>query len=199
MSASDFLTFCEYFLNDTPTIELCDLNHQKNYFNAYNSFLVSRKTPIQDIKKHRMNSVIDYYMDCHNKNTESKDIYLELYNKNINDNFNKILNPPPCPFLLEERRKKQEEELQRKEDETDDIKDHYKFIENKYKYFADLVYRMNHPHEFDDDIQYNDYRVEENTESDNVSNVDEIYDDDYLDEESYDDFEEEYYSEDDYY
>lgn len=197
---TDFLNFCEYFVNDRPQIELCDLEDYKQYFNAYNSFMVSKKMSLNDIKKYRMNSIIDYYMDIHKnqQNTQPRNVYLEIYQNNIRDQFNKTLNPPVNPFFLEERERKEAEEKQRKEDENDDIKDHYRYLELKYKYFADLVYRMNHPQEFEDDYSNSDYRIDENTDSDSMSFTDEYYDDESYNEEVYDEYDDDYYSDEEY-
>jgi hypothetical protein len=198
MTVSEFLDFCEYFLNDTSNKDN-NLSYQKVYFDAYNSFMVCKKMSLNDIRHYRMNSIIDYYMDIFHIKNEMKQIYIKYYKDHIQDNFNKILDPPANPFFLEQKMKHEEAEIQRKEDENDDIKDHYKFLESKYKYYADIMYRMNHPQDIEDDVHENDYKIEENTDSDNLSNVDDTYEDDYCDEISFDEYEEEYYSEEDYY
>jgi hypothetical protein len=133
----------------------------------------------------------------HVKN-DLRHVYINRYSENIRDDFNKILDPPANPFFLEEQRKKEEEEIQRKEDENDDIKFHYKCIESKYKYFADLVYKMSHPQEFEDDINVFEYKADDNMDSDNLSNMQEESEDDYYDDEIYDEYNDEYYSDEEY-
>ncbi len=199
MTVIEFVDFCKYFLNDDTSNKIIELQNYRDYFNAYNSFMVSRKMHLNDIKSRRMNSVIDYYMDLYHIDNELRQQYVKLYLENIHDNFNKILDPPANPFFLEEKRQKEEEELQRKEEENDDVRFHYKCLESKYKYFTDLVYRMNHPYEFDDDMMNEiDHKIDDNIDSDNTSNIEEYSEDDYYDEEIYDEYNDDYYSDEEY-
>jgi hypothetical protein len=127
---ADFSVFADLY-NDTGEkweAQDCD-DALKDYYDAYCTYLVSRKYTTDVIKTYRKNAIIDFYM------TEKKfdpSVRKELdayYIQNIKDTFHKTLNPPPC-FFHEVR---MEQKREQREIDTDDVAQHYIGLQNKYK------------------------------------------------------------------
>lgn len=111
----------------------------KDYYDAYCSYLVSRKYDTETIKVYRKNAIIDFYI-TENKIADSLRKELdEYYIKNIKDAFNKKLNPPPCIFHQERMAQKCEEERMKREIDTDDVAQHYINLKNMYKNVYDTI------------------------------------------------------------
>jgi hypothetical protein len=105
----------------------------KDYYDAYCSYLVSRKYDTDTIKAYRKNTIIDLYI-TENKIADSLRKELDdYYTKNIKDAFNKKLNPPPCFFHQVRTAQKCEEARLKREIDTDDVAQHYINLKNMYK------------------------------------------------------------------
>jgi len=105
----------------------------KDYYDAYCSYLVSRKYTTDVIKTYRKNAIIDFYI------TEKKfddSVRKELdayYIQNIKDTFHKKLEPPPCFFHEVRTAQKNEELREEREIATDDVAQHYINLRHRYK------------------------------------------------------------------
>jgi hypothetical protein len=182
---NNFVDFCSYFNNDNNrSMRFDELGAFKDYYAAYSSYLVARKYDLEDIKRFRMNSVIDYFMQINMLNDTYRDELRRYYIKYVQDDFNRTLNPPRCPFYLEEKYAEEQQKLKEYEDETDEVKQHYRELDAKYKYFAELNHKLTCHDEDDDNMsssesyqEYHDY----------ASTSSEAYDN-YYDEYSYDDY-----------
>jgi hypothetical protein len=125
----------------------------KDYYDAYCSYLVSRKYDTETIKAYRKNAIIDFYI-TENKiaNSLRKDLD-EYYTKNIIDTFNKKLDPPPCFFHQVKKAQKCEEAREKREIDTDDVAQHYINLKNMYK---NVYEEMMNPHSLHSHRHHND-------------------------------------------
>ena len=156
---ADFSVFADMY-NDT--VEKWDIQNDtstdtqdyddalKDYYDAYCSYLVSRKYDTETIKVYRKNAIIDIYI-TENKIADSLRKELdEYYIKNIKDTFNKKLNPPPCFFHQARASQKCEEAREKREIDTDDVAQHYINLKNMYKkVYEEMMNPYNqhqHPH-----------------------------------------------------
>lgn len=181
------MDFCEYFNNNHQNNTSSDLDAYKTYYDSYSNYLVAKKYNNNDIKTYRMNTLIDCFISMNNLDNNLREDLRKYYMMNIKDNFNRILDPPKCQLFEDEKQSRLEMLQQQYEDETDDVKQHYKGLQDKYRYYSDLLERINHPQDeqFPYDDEYSDGYTTE-TFSDNY-------------EEEYDDYYDEYeYYEDDY-
>jgi len=105
----------------------------KDYYDAYCSYLVSRKYDNEVIKTYRKNAIIDFYITQYNLDNSFRNELDKYYIENIKDTFNKKLNPPPCFFHEIRMEKKQEEEREKRDIETDDVAQHYINLKTMYK------------------------------------------------------------------
>jgi hypothetical protein len=135
---NDFINFVKN-INDSSISNDCDYFASiKNLYDGYNTFLVSRKYDNKYIKDMREKAIINNYILY--KSLDSKNIknISEYYKKNIIDNFDKKLNPPPCIFTEASRERRIEEENKLKDEANCDITTHYKNINSKYEYYNNL-------------------------------------------------------------
>jgi len=116
----------------------------KDYYDAYCSYLVSRKYTTDVIKTYRKNAIIDFYI-TENKfdNTMRKELD-DYYVANIKDNFNKKLEPPVCFFHQVRMEEKDREASEKREIDTDDVAQHYINLKNMYKRVYDLMNNTGH-------------------------------------------------------
>jgi hypothetical protein len=162
----------------------------KDYYDAYCSYLVSRKYTPDIIKTYRKNAIIDFYIAENKFDNSLRKELDDYYIANIKDNFNKKLDPPPCFFHQVRMEQKCEEENEKRDIETDDVAQHYINLKNMYKSVYELMNNtsINNPYNINDNIQ-SDY-------DDNESNYDkytEYYD------EYYNMYDSDYYSDNNYY
>ena len=198
---NNFVDFCDYFNNDNNQSHLfADIAAFKDYYNAYSNYLVARKYNLEDIKRFRMNSVIDYFMQINMLNDTYRDELRKYYVNHINDAYNRTLNPPKCPFYLAEKLTKEQTRLQQFEDETDEVKQHYKELDAKSKYLVELNYKLNHPEENDDNMtdNYNEEYEYSSTSSETNEYYEDSYDE-YDNNDVYDNNNDDYDEDDDYY
>jgi hypothetical protein len=166
----------------------------KDYYDAYCSYLVSRKYTTDVIKTYRKNAIIDFYI-TENKfdNTMRKELD-DYYVANIKDNFNKKLEPPVCFFHQVRMEEKDRESSEKREIDTDDVAQHYINLKNMYKRVYDLMNNTGHSQH-----SQNHNLHTENTQSD-CGDADSNYDK-YLEyyDEYYNLYDSDYYTEHDNY
>lgn len=127
---ADFSVFADLYNDTGEKWEAIDCDDAlKDYYDAYCSYLVSRKYSTDAIKTYRKNAIIDFYI-TENKFGDSVRKELDSYYiRNIKDTFHKKLDPPPCFFHEVRKAQKQEE----REIATDDVAQHYINLKNMYK------------------------------------------------------------------
>jgi hypothetical protein len=128
---ADFAVFADLY-NDTGEKWEADGDTDdalKDYYDAYCSYLVSRKYNTETIKTYRKNAIIDFYMTEKKLDNSFRNELDAYYIQNIKDTFNKKLNPPVC-FFHEVR---MEEAREKREIETDDVAQHYINLKKMYE------------------------------------------------------------------
>jgi hypothetical protein len=105
----------------------------KDYYDAYCSYLVSRKYTTDIIKTYRKNAIIDFYITENKFDNSMRKELDSYYDANIKDNFNKKLDPPTCFFHQVRMEKKNEEVREQRDIDTDDVAQHYINLKNMYK------------------------------------------------------------------
>jgi hypothetical protein len=156
--------------------------------NGYTTFLMCKKNERNNIKEHRMEWMVNNYVNYDNVD---KRPYYEYYKNNIQDPYSGIFNPPPCFYnemVREERKKQEEAQKEWEEYHNDDIAMHYREIANKHLTRYDM---MKEDSECMSDL---DYQESIKDEEDNESYITEEENDYYNDDN--DDFSE-YYEDDD--
>jgi hypothetical protein len=111
----------------------------KDYYDAYCSYLVSRKYTPDVIKTYRKNAIIDFYITENKIDGSRRKELDDYYIANIKDNFNKKLEPPSCFFHQVRMAEKDREASEKREIETDDVAQHYINLKNMYKNVYDLM------------------------------------------------------------
>ena len=179
---ADFAVFADIY-NDTDEkwtihsdtkdiIQDCD-DALKDYYDAYCSYLVSRKYTPDVIKTYRKNAIIDFYITENKIDGSRRKELDDYYVANIKDTFNKKLDPPPCYFHQVRMEEKNREASEKREIDTDDVAQHYINLKNMYKNVFDLMNNTSHnkSHNYSDNTQ-SDY---EETDS-NYDKYTEYYD-----------------------
>jgi len=126
---ADFSVFADLY-NDTGEkweAQDCD-DALKDYYDAYCTYLVSRKYTTDTIKTYRKNAIIDFYITEKKFDQSVRKDLDTYYIQNIKDSFHKTLDPPPC-FFHEVR---MEQKREQKEIDTDDVAQHYINLKNRY-------------------------------------------------------------------
>jgi hypothetical protein len=111
----------------------------KDYYDAYCSYLVSRKYTLDVIKTYRKNAIIDFYITENKIDGSRRKELDDYYIANIKDGFNKKLEPPSCFFHQVRMAEKDREASEKREIETDDVAQHYINLKNMYKNVFDLM------------------------------------------------------------
>jgi len=163
----------------------------KDYYDAYCTYLVSRKYNGDTIKTFRKNAIIDFYITQNNIDNSLRNVLDKYYIANIIDKFNKQLNPPSCFFHEARMAKKYEEEKEKRDIETDDVAQHYINLKNMYKYVHEELSNIANSNN-----NLNDNNIQTDYSDELESNNDKYFD--YYDE-YYDIYDSEYYSDNDYY
>lgn len=175
---ADFAVFADMY-NDTDEkwsihsdtkdiIHDCD-DALKDYYDAYCSYLVSRKYTPDVIKTYRKNAIIDFYITENKIDGSRRKELVDYYVANIKDTFNKKLDPPPCYFHQVRMDEKNREASEKREIDTDDVAQHYINLKNMYKNVYEL---MNNTSHINSDNTQSDY---EETDS-NYDKYTEYYD-----------------------
>lgn len=145
---ADFSVFADLY-NDTgekwgvaETSDVADAvdgdDALKDYYDAYCSYLVSRKYTTDVIKTYRKNAIIDFYITEKKFDDSVRKELDSYYIQNIKDTFHKKLEPPPCFFHEVRMAQKSEERREEREIATDDVAQHYINLKNRYK----AIYNM---------------------------------------------------------
>lgn len=158
-------------------------NDVYSYFNAYSTALLTRSDLKDNVLKHRMNFLIDYYTtDVIKNNNISKNNYINYYLKNFKDDFKSSL-------LNSHENKNNNKEIDITEDFDKDVRDHYIFLTSKPPTEPEVNY---------DELDEKFYREEEEKKLEKELEKESNYyeeDDDYY----YDEYYEDEYFDDDYY
>jgi hypothetical protein len=205
INLADFAVFADLYNDTGEKWDICadeNKNHSdnddalKDYYDAYCSYLVSRKYNVDTIKTYRKNAIINFYITQNNIDTSLRTVLDKYYIANVCDTFNKKLNPPPCFFHEVRMAQKQEEYREKRDVETDDVAQHYINLRNMYKTVYDEMNNQNNvqnnvQNNLNDNIQ-SDYKDELESNNDKYFDYFEeyynIYDsDDYSDNEYYSD------------
>jgi len=149
------IDYCNFkkFADDIIAGNNVETENIKELFDAYTTYMMSKKISNEDIKIKRMTSIINNYEAYKNANYNKKEL-IEYYKNYLVDNFNKTFNPPKCLFTAAQRERRIEKEKELFEIETDDIAHHYKEINDKYSYY-NCEYQKN------DDDNISDYEDSE--------------------------------------
>jgi hypothetical protein len=201
VNLADFAVFADMYNDTGEKWDICtdeNNNHTdiddalKDYYDAYCSYLVSRKYNADTIKTYRKNAIIDFYITQNNIDTSLRSELDKYYIANVKDTFNKKLNPPPCFFHEVRMAKKQEEYIEKRDIETDDVAQHYINLKNMYK----TVYaEINNQNNVQNNLNDNN-NIQSDYNDDLESNNDKYFD---YDEEYYNIYDSEYYSDNEYY
>jgi len=168
----------------------------KDYYDAYCSYLVSRKYTPDVIKTYRKNAIIDFYITENKIDGSRRKELDDYYIANIKDNFNKKLEPPSCFFHQVRMAEKDREAQEKREIETDDVAQHYINLKNMYKNVFDLMNNTSSNKPSNNNEPTSDY---DDTNS-NYDKYTDYYDEYYANGNAYGNaFDSEYYTENDNY
>jgi membrane-associated HD superfamily phosphohydrolase len=164
---ADFAVFADLY-NDTGEKWEADGDTDdalKDYYDAYCSYLVSRKYNTETIKTYRKNAIIDFYMTEKKLDNSFRNELDAYYIQNIKDTFNKKLNPPVC-FFHEVR---MEEAREKREIETDDVAQHYINLKKMYEAVYEEMTKgtVNNHHTMNDNVLSDCDDVESNFNNNN--------------------------------
>jgi hypothetical protein len=198
---ADFAVFADMYNDTGEKWDICvDENNNrtdnddalKDYYDAYCTYLVSRKYNIDTIKTYRKNAIIDFYITQNNIDTSLRSALDNYYIANVCDTFNKKLNPPPCFFHEVRMAQKNEEYIKKRDIETDDVEQHYINLRNMYKTVYEEMNNLNNVHNNlnDNNIIQSDYNEDLESNYDKYNE----YDDEY-----YNIYDSDYYSDNEYY
>ena len=202
INLADFAVFVDMYNDTGEKWNICaDENNNntdnddalKDYYDAYCTYLVSRKFNIDTIKTYRKNAIIDFYITQNNIDTSLRSVLDNYYIANVCDTFNKKLNPPPCFFHEVRMAQKHEEYTEKREIETDDVAQHYINLKNMYKTVYEEMNNLNNAH---NNLNDNNNNIQSDYNDDLESNYDKYneYDDEY-----YNIYDSDYYSDNEYY
>lgn len=92
-------------------------NNLDDYLNCYSTFLMTRKDLKNNILNHRMNFLINYYIQ-ENNNTIKKYKLIEYYIRSYKDDY----------LIKKKEENKNENPIEYIEKRDDDVEDHYKYM-----------------------------------------------------------------------
>lgn len=148
-----------------------------DYLNCYSTFLMTRKDLRDNVLKHRMNVLIDVYINSVNKNFKNKWNYYYYY---LNNYIDKYLDKELIRY-----NELNNSDIDITEDFDDDVRDHYRFMITKNHVEPPIDY---------DEIDKKFYEEELLKQKEQEELAENKYYDEYDDEYDYD-----YYDEYDYY
>jgi len=187
---NDFYNFANYMNNYSSNYKEKIDESLKDYYDAYTTFLITRKYTINNIKYNRMNAIIDNFMYHKNINdNKNRKSLVCYYISNIKDDINNNNKPKPCFFVKARLERQAYEKIDKYEMETDDVKSHYKEVNDKYKYYyEESVKVVNDDNESDyyiDNLNYDneDYNTDYNTDDYYYEDCETEYSTDYLSDE----------------
>lgn len=175
-----------------------DINNKNElyeYVNGLTLYMLCKKVPYNTILNKRMNVIIDYFIYSNNKLKDNKDIYINYFKNNIIDNFKNI--------SISEYAKIHREYILTQEEDDDkysvdsDVLLHYrsKFPTQEMlkEYYQNLYKRQSYYHD-DNDYDIKSDNLDNNSECESIIS----YDNENYDDELEDDFNNEYYTDDEY-
>jgi len=167
LNYDNFTHFADY-LNNSKNVNNETIHETlKEYYNAYTTFLITRKYNIDKIKYYRMNVIVDSFM--YNKNMTDIDIRKSLINyyiNNINDLFDNTLKTKECFFVKARLEIQKYEKIDKYEKDTDEIALHYKEINDKYKYYYEKSIEIINDDNYSEAYIENEYSDEDDYYSD---------------------------------
>lgn len=175
----NFTHFADYLNNSKNANNKSIDETLKEYYNAYTTFLMTRKYNIDKIKYYRMNVIVDSFM--YNINMTDIDIRKSLINyyiKNIKDCLDNTLKPKACFFVKARLERQAYEKIDKYEKDTDEIALHYKGINDKNKYYYEKSIEIINDDNYSESYIENEYCDEDDYYSD--YNTDDYYYDEYV-------------------
>lgn len=183
---ADFSVFADLYNDTGEKWEAHDCDDAlKDYYDAYCTYLVSRKYTTDRIKTYRKNAIIDFYITEKKFDQSVRKDLDTYYIKNIKDSFHKTLDPPPC-FFHEVR---MDQKLEQRDIDTDDVAQHYINLKNRYKAIYEEM--TNYTETANNPSYMNGCELQ--SDCDDIESNYEYYD------EYYNMYDSDYYSENDYY
>lgn len=175
--------FCSYLYNIKN-------NNVYTYFDCYSTFIMTKYDFKENILKHRMNFLINYYIQNKNAKIENINVLRDYYIRNYKDEY--LLKPLIYQIINDNDNKNNENNYKNdnnyEEERDDDVEEHYKHMfvipppppvidydELDKKYYEELKIietKVNDDYDYYDDEYYDD----EYCEIDNI--YDEIDDND---------------------
>jgi len=175
----NFTHFADY-LNNSKNVNNESIDETlKEYYNAYTTFLITRKYNIDKIKYYRMNVIVDSFM--YNINMTDIDIRKSLINyyiKNIKDCLDNTKKLNACFFVKARLERQVYEKIDKYEKDTDEIALHYKEINDKNKYYYEKSIEIINDDNYSESYIENEYCDEDDYYSD--YNTDDYYYDEYV-------------------
>lgn len=171
MTDYSFNDFATIMINkNTLTNESLIIYNIKELFDGYVKHLIVRKYNVDDIKRYRMDAIVNYYIDFYgiNKNCDKNKLIIE-YKKIIVDDFSNKLNPPKSFFTMARREYIANELKEKTEYENCDINTHYNTINKKYEYYNELNNSEERKRTTENEDNYNDYNYYDNYEDEHNS------------------------------
>lgn len=175
----NFTHFADYLNNSKNANNKSIDETLKEYYNAYTTFLMTRKYNIDKIKYYRMNVIVDSFM--YNINMNDIDIRKSLINyyiENIKDCLDNTLKPNACFFVKARLERQAYEKIDKYEKDTDEIALHYKGINDKNKYYYEKSIEIINDDNYSESYIENEYCDEDDYYSD--YNTDDYYYDEYV-------------------
>ena len=158
-----------------------------DYLNCYSTFLMTRKDLRDNVLKHRMNVLIDVYINSVNKNFKNKWNYYYYY---LNNYIDKYLDKELIRY-----NELNNSDIDITEDFDDDVRDHYRFMITKNPVEPPIDYYEIDKKFYEEEL-LKQKEQEELAENKYYDEYDDEYDYDYYDEyDYYDDYNNDDYDE----
>lgn len=192
-----FDQYANNLLNNSASEDAyADTDAESVMLNGHTTFLMSKPEYREGIHKHRMNWIINNYTNYENVD---KRPYYEYYKDNVSDEYKGTFDPPPCFYNEMIRKERRNAEQQLKEQETDEIAQHYKELATKSEFLAKYSNTKDQLDIYDQATEETMYEFEDSSDScddDDIDDQDTDYDDNTY---NWDDWlDSEYYEENDY-
>ena len=169
--------FCSYLYNIKN-------NNVYTYFDCYSTFIMTKYDLKENVLKHRMNFLINYYIQNKNAKLENVSILRDYYIRNYKDEY--LLKPLIYQIINDNNNDNNNDEEKR----DDDVEEHYKHMfvvpppppvidydELDKKYYEELKNIETNTNDDDYDYYEDDYYEDEYCDIENI--YDDIDDDEY--------------------
>jgi len=175
----NFTHFADYLNNSKNANNKSIDETLKEYYNAYTTFLMTRKYNIDKIKYYRMNVIVDSFMyNINMTDIDNRKSLINYYIKNIKDYLDNTLKPNACFFVKARLERQAYEKIDKYEKDTDEIALHYKGINDKNKYYYEKSIEIINDDNYSESYIENEYCDEDDYYSD--YNTDDYYYDEYV-------------------